>query len=75
MIDILIAVIIIKLWSIMLDFIFKHTNKNKQHTFIYCPKCENEMIKNGQFIEDNDKPEWLTMEEILEFARKIGVKE
>lgn len=54
MIDILIAVIIIKLWSIMLDFIFKHINKNKQHTFIYCPKCENEMIKNGQFIEDND---------------------
>lgn len=54
MIDILIAVIIIMVWSIMLDFIIKHGNKNKQHTFIYCPKCSNELIKNGQFIEDND---------------------
>lgn len=54
MIDILLAVIIIILGSIMLDFIIKHGNKNKQHTFIYCPKCSNEMIKNGRFIEDND---------------------
>lgn len=54
MIYILLAVIIIMLGSITLDFIIKHRNKNKQHTFIYCPKCRNEMIKNGQFIEDND---------------------
>lgn len=52
--DILLAGIIIILGSIMLDFIIKYGNKNKQHTFIYCPKCINEMIKNGRFIEDND---------------------
>lgn len=26
-------------------------------------------------FDENDKPEWLTMEEINEFARKMGVKE
>ena len=29
-------------------------NKIKQTTFIYCPKCRNELIYNGNLIEDND---------------------
>lgn len=29
--------------------------KRKQHTFIYCPRCRNEMIWNGHFINDNDE--------------------
>ena len=24
--------------------------RHKQHTFIYCPRCNNEMIKNGRYI-------------------------
>ena len=28
--------------------------KRKQTTFIYCPKCNNELIKNGNFIKDTD---------------------
>lgn len=54
MIDILLAVIIIVMGSMILRIVNDHRNKNKQHTFIYCPKCKNELIKNGQFIEDND---------------------
>ena len=23
-----------------------------QRTFCYCPKCNNELVKNGEFIED-----------------------
>ena len=26
----------------------------KQRTFIYCPKCNNELIKNGNLIKDTD---------------------
>lgn len=26
----------------------------KQKTFIYCPKCNNELIKNGNLIKDTD---------------------
>lgn len=52
MIDILLAAIIIMLGSMILRFINDSSNKSKQYTFIYCPKCNNEMIKNGQFIED-----------------------
>lgn len=28
--------------------------KPKQYTFVYCPKCNNELVSNGRFIEDND---------------------
>ena len=27
--------------------------RHQQHIFIYCPRCRNEMIKNGHFISDN----------------------
>lgn len=54
MIDILLAAIIIKLGFITSEIINNHRLKKKQYTFIYCPKCRNEMVKNGQFIEDND---------------------
>ena len=54
MIDILLFAIIIGLGSMMRRVIVNHGNKNKQHTFIYCRKCNNELVKNGQFIEDND---------------------
>lgn len=32
----------------------EQNNKRKQLTFIYCPKCNNELIKNGTFIKDID---------------------
>lgn len=54
MIDILLAAIIIVLGSMVLRVVNNRSNKNKQYTFIYCPKCHNELVKNGQFIEDND---------------------
>lgn len=28
--------------------------KKKQTTFIYCPNCNNELIKNGNLIADTD---------------------
>lgn len=28
--------------------------KEKQTTFIYCPNCNNELVKNGNFIKDTD---------------------
>lgn len=28
--------------------------KNKQRTFVYCPKCNNELVKNGYLIKDID---------------------
>lgn len=34
--------------------ILKKFKKPKQYTFIYCPKCNNEMVSNGHTIEDND---------------------
>ena len=54
MIDILLSAIIILLGSMVLRIINNRRYKNKQHTFIYCPRCNNELIKNGRFIEDND---------------------
>lgn len=54
MIDILLFAIIIGLGSIVRRVIVNRSNKNKQHTFIYCRKCNNELVKNGRFIEDND---------------------
>lgn len=33
---------------------FKTKKKEKQKTFIYCPKCNTELIKNGLFIKDED---------------------
>lgn len=42
------------------------------------PKDEKQHINNSKDIwnsfDDNDKPEWLTMEEIDEFASRMGVK-
>lgn len=42
------------------------------------PKDEKQHINNTKDIwnsfDDNDKPEWLTMEEIDEFASRMGVK-
>lgn len=54
MIDILLAAIIIKVGFIISSAINNRKNKRRQHTFVYCPKCNNELVKNGQFIEDND---------------------
>lgn len=54
MINILLAAIIIILGHTIVEFINNHRNKHRQYTFIYCPKYRNEMVKNGQFIEDND---------------------
>lgn len=54
MIDILLAAIIIMLGSMVLRAINICRFKHKRHTFVYCPKCHNEIVKNGRFIEDND---------------------
>lgn len=54
MVDILLEVIVIILGFRILEIIQNHILKKKQRTFIYCPKCNNELVKNGQFIEDND---------------------
>ncbi len=54
MINILLATIIIILGYTIVEFINKHRLKKKQYTFVYCPRCNNELVKNGQFIEDND---------------------
>ena len=54
MIDILLAAIIIMFGFITSEIINKHRFKKKQYTFIYCPKCNKDLIKNGHFIEDND---------------------
>lgn len=54
MIDIILASIIIMIGFRISELINNHRLKKKQYTFIYCPKCRNEMIKNGQFIEDID---------------------
>lgn len=54
MIDILLAAIVIILGFKISELINNYRLKKKQYTFIYCPKCRNEMIKNGQFIKDND---------------------
>lgn len=53
MIDILLAAIIIMIGFRISELINNRRLKKKQYTFIYCPKCRNEMIKNGQFIEDS----------------------
>lgn len=54
MIDILLAAIVIMIGFMVSESINNHRLKKKQYTFIYCTKCNNELIKNGQFIEDND---------------------
>ncbi len=28
--------------------------KTKQSTFIYCPKCDNELISSNSFVKDTD---------------------
>ena len=28
--------------------------KCSQRTFVYCPRCNNELVRNGHFIKDND---------------------
>lgn len=38
----------------MLKKIIGRFKKPKQHTFVYCPKCNKEMVANGHIIEDND---------------------
>lgn len=54
MIDILLSAILIIIGTMILRDINNCSNKNKQYTFLYCPKCNNELVKNGRFIEDND---------------------
>lgn len=54
MIDILLSAIIILLGFRISEIINNRRLKKKQYTFVYCSKCNNELIKNGQFIEDND---------------------
>lgn len=53
-IDILIAAVIIAIGHTIFKTIRKLYNKNRQRTFIYCPECKKEMVKNGHVIEDND---------------------
>lgn len=54
MIDILLAAIVIILGFKISEIINNHILKKKHYTFIYCPKCNKELIKNGHFIENND---------------------
>lgn len=35
-------------------WLHERKEKRNQRMFIYCPKCNNEMIWNGHFVEDND---------------------
>lgn len=37
-----------------MKLIKKYKEKNGQKTFIYCPRCNAEMISNGNFIEDKE---------------------
>lgn len=46
--------ILIMITHITINFIQKSINKRRQHTFVYCPRCNNELVKNGQYIEDNN---------------------
>lgn len=54
MINILLVAIVVILGHTISEIIQNHRLKKKQYTFVYCPKCNNELVKNGQFIEDND---------------------
>lgn len=36
----------------LIRVISEYIIKRKQHTFIYCPKCNTEMISNGTALED-----------------------
>ena len=38
----------------MFKNLFKKLKKPKQTCFVYCPKCKNELISSGSFVEDND---------------------
>jgi len=37
----------------IMDYKYKK-EKQKQRTYVYCPKCDNELIKNGNLIKDTD---------------------
>ena len=37
-----------------LNKIKDYLHRNEQHTFVYCPKCHNEMVSNGFCISDHD---------------------
>lgn len=54
MINILLVAIVVILGHTISEIIQNHRLKKKRYTFVYCPKCNNELVKNGQFIEDND---------------------
>lgn len=54
MIDILLAAIIFLIGHCVIDLLYRLKNKHEQYTFIYCPRCNVELIKNGLFITDKD---------------------
>lgn len=54
MIDILFSVMLILIIRSIGNLLYNCKSRNRQHLFIYCPKCNTELIKNGQFISVND---------------------
>lgn len=49
--DILLASILLVVITVLYNYVKKKINKRRQHVFMYCPKCNNELIKNGTIIE------------------------
>lgn len=45
--DILLASILLVVITVLYNYVKKEINKRRQHVFMYCPKCNNELIKNG----------------------------
>lgn len=40
------------LFIIMVHLFVEIRNHRRQHLFMYCPKCRNELIKNGIFLDN-----------------------
>ena len=49
--DILLGSILLLVITVLYNYVKKEIYKRRQHVFMYCPKCDNELIKNGTIIE------------------------
>lgn len=53
----IIKYIVLSVLGTILYFIYYKIHmykREKQRTYVYCPKCNNELVKNGNLIKDTD---------------------
>lgn len=58
MTDLILLIVLVSIVPsrMVIYYIVRHFDKQRraQHTFCYCPKCGNELISSGSFMEDTD---------------------